>query len=219
MNLRPEALRGLVGVLQHAHAGELAAGLAYRGHAASVSDPAEKARIRQIEDEEWVHRRQVGEMIACLGEAPEPSQERKLLFIGQTIAFLCRIGGWYVPMYGAGRLESHNVKEYEDAAYFAVECGHPEFVECLLEMAEVEWERAAGRLSETCPAASGRRPRRDGARRSVKDERHGPDTKLVAIAQQNAAFGASEAPVSAVFAPEVFQLGGLALDEDARMAP
>jgi rubrerythrin len=139
-----ESARGrLLCVLRHAHAGELAAGHAYRGHAASVSDPAEKARIRQIEDEEWVHRRQVGEMIACLGEAPELAQERKLLFIGQTIAFLCRIGGWYVPMYGAGRLESHNVKEYEDAADFAVECGHPEFVECLLEMAEVEWEHEA----------------------------------------------------------------------------
>ena len=133
----------LVRVLRHAHAGELAAGHAYRGHAASVSDPAEKARIRQIEEEEWVHRRQVGEMLASLGEGPEPAQERKLLIIGKTIALLCRIGGWYVPMYGAGRLESHNVKEYEDAADFAVDSGHPEFVECLLEMAEVEWDHEA----------------------------------------------------------------------------
>jgi hypothetical protein len=63
--------------------------------------------------------------------------------IGKTIALLCRIGGWYVPMYGAGRLESHNVKEYEDAADLAVACVHPEFVECLLEMAEVEWDHEA----------------------------------------------------------------------------
>ena len=46
-------------------------------------------------------------------------------------------------MYGAGRLESHNVKEYEDAADLAVVSGHPEFVECLLEMAEVEWDHEA----------------------------------------------------------------------------
>ena len=71
-----ESARGhLVWLLRHAHAGELAAGHAYRGHAASVSDPAEKARIRQIEDEEWVHRRQVGEMLASLGEGPEPAQD------------------------------------------------------------------------------------------------------------------------------------------------
>jgi hypothetical protein len=133
----------LVVVLQHAHAGELAAGHAYRGHAASVSDPEEKARILKIEDEEWVHRRQVGEILAALGEAPDPARERKFLRIGRTIAVLCRIGGWYVPMYGAGRLESHNVKEYEDAADFAVASGHPEFVECLLEMAEVEWDHEA----------------------------------------------------------------------------
>jgi rubrerythrin len=138
-----DARADLIAVLQHAHAGELAAGHAYRGHAASVSDPGEAAQIRKIEDEEWVHRRQVGEMLSALGAAPDPARERKLLFVGRTIASLCRIGGWYVPMYGAGRLESHNVKEYEDAADFAVASGHPEFVECLLEMAEVEWDHEA----------------------------------------------------------------------------
>lgn len=137
------ALQNLVVVLQHAHAGELAAGHAYRGHAASVSDPEEKAQIRRIEDEEWVHRRQVGEMLVVLGEEPDLARESRLLLIGKTIAVLCRIGGWYVPMYGAGRLESKNVKEYEDAAEFAVASGHPEFVECLLEMAEVEWDHEA----------------------------------------------------------------------------
>jgi rubrerythrin len=140
---RDTARRRLVEILQHAHAGELAAGHAYRGHAASVSDPEEKARIRAIEDEEWVHRKNVGKMLAALGAGPDPARERKLHAIGRTIAFLCRIGGWYVPMYGAGRLESHNVKEYEDAADLAVASGRPEFVPCLLEMAEVEWEHEA----------------------------------------------------------------------------
>jgi len=143
-NPTPSSSReALVRLLQSAYSGELAAGHAYRGHAASVSDPEEEKQIRKIEDEEWVHRRQVGEMLAALGSAPDPARERKLLRIGKTIAFLCRIGGWYVPMYGAGRLESHNVKEYEDAADLAVASGHPEFVECLLEMAEVEWDHEA----------------------------------------------------------------------------
>ncbi len=43
-------------------------------------------------------------------------------------------------MYGAGRLESHNIVEYEDAARFAVEAGYARFLDCLLAMAEVEWE-------------------------------------------------------------------------------
>lgn len=82
-NPTPNSSReALVRLLQSAHSGELAVGHAYRGHAASVSDPEEK-------------------------------------------------------------VESHNVKEYEDAADHAVASGHPEFVECLLEMAEVEWDHEA----------------------------------------------------------------------------
>jgi len=43
-------------------------------------------------------------------------------------------------MYGAGRLESWNIREYETAARYARDAGHDEFVDCLLTMAEVEWE-------------------------------------------------------------------------------
>jgi hypothetical protein len=43
-------------------------------------------------------------------------------------------------MYGAGRLESRNVREYESAARLARACGRAEWVDCLLTMAEVEWE-------------------------------------------------------------------------------
>ena len=43
-------------------------------------------------------------------------------------------------MYGAGKLESRNIREYETAARFARQCGRKEFIDCLLTMAEVEWE-------------------------------------------------------------------------------
>ena len=43
-------------------------------------------------------------------------------------------------MYGAGRLERRNIVEYEDAARYAVAAGHADFIECLLVMAEVEWD-------------------------------------------------------------------------------
>ena len=43
-------------LLQLAHAGELAAALAYAGHAASVADPAEQAAITCIKLEELDHR-------------------------------------------------------------------------------------------------------------------------------------------------------------------
>jgi hypothetical protein len=48
--------------------------------------------------------------------------------------------GWLPPMYGAGRLESRNVGEYETAARYARDCGRDDFIDCLLTMAEVEWE-------------------------------------------------------------------------------
>ena len=43
-------------------------------------------------------------------------------------------------MYGAGKLESRNIVEYETAARYARDCGRNDLVDCLLTMAEVEWE-------------------------------------------------------------------------------
>jgi hypothetical protein len=42
-------------------------------------------------------------------------------------------------MYGAGKLESRNIREYESAARFARDCGRVQYLDCLLTMAEVEW--------------------------------------------------------------------------------
>ena len=53
-------------------------------------------------------------------------------------------------MYGAGRLESRNIREYEAAARFAFKCGRLEFVECLLQMAEVEWEHEHYFRTQVC---------------------------------------------------------------------
>jgi len=139
--LSPEAaLRRLISQLQLAYSGEQAAALAYRGHSVSVSSPAEQDHIRQIEDEEWHHRRLVGDLLTQLGAAPDPARERRTLLIGKTLGALCRVSGWFLPMYGAGKLESRNVKEYEDAADYALASGNAHLIDCLLTMAEVEWE-------------------------------------------------------------------------------
>jgi demethoxyubiquinone hydroxylase (CLK1/Coq7/Cat5 family) len=45
------ATRALVAILRAAYSGELAAGLAYRGHWRSLRDPEARGRIREIEDE------------------------------------------------------------------------------------------------------------------------------------------------------------------------
>ncbi len=128
-----------------------------------ISD--ERARIKQIEDEEWHHRKLVGEMLLSLGSQPSRQREVRSLIIGRVLGVLCHVMGWLAPMYGAGRLESRNIREYETAARYARACGRNEFVDCLLTMAEVEWEHeyyfrsrvllhSVGRTSESVAAAS-----------------------------------------------------------------
>jgi rubrerythrin len=130
----------LIAILQLAYSGELAAAYAYRGHWHSVDAREEREAIRQIEADEWHHRSLVGEMLAGLGGRPNPRRELRATIIGRTLQFLCHVTGWLAPMYGAGKLESRNVREYETAARYANDCGAAELVDCLLEMAEVEWD-------------------------------------------------------------------------------
>ena len=130
----------LIRVLQSAYSGELAAGYAYRGHWRSVSDPDERAHIHQIEDEEWHHRQLVGDLLKQLGARPNRIREIIFWTIGRTLGALCHVTGWFFPMYGAGKLERGNIVEYEVAARHAIECGRTDMLECLLTMAEVEWE-------------------------------------------------------------------------------
>lgn len=130
----------LIKILQLAYSAELAAAYAYRGHWRSVSDPDERARIEQIENEEWHHRALVGEMLDELNAAPLRSREIRARMIGRMLGLLCHLSGWLAPMYGAGRLESGNIVEYEIAAGYARDCSMDTFVDNLLTMAEVEWE-------------------------------------------------------------------------------
>jgi rubrerythrin len=130
----------LIRQLQGAYSGELAAGHAYRGHWRSVRDARQRERIQIIENEEWHHRQLVGELLRELDAGPNRLREIIFWLIGKSIAAFCFVGGWFIPMYGAGRLERGNIVEYEEAAAYAFLCGHPEMIDCLLTMAEVEWE-------------------------------------------------------------------------------
>jgi rubrerythrin len=147
----------LIALLQLAYSGELAAAYAYRGHRHSVSSQDERVSIRSIEDDEWRHRKLVGEMLTNLGAEPSKRREIRAAIIGRTLGLLCHVTGWLAPMYGAGKLESRNVKEYEAAARYAHYCGCVELVDCLLEMAEVEWDHELYFRSRVLNHALGRR--------------------------------------------------------------
>ena len=65
----------LIALLQLAYSGELAAAHAYRGHWHSVHQTVERQSIRKIEEDEWRHRKLVGEMLAGLGAGPSKRRE------------------------------------------------------------------------------------------------------------------------------------------------
>ena len=132
--------KNLIRILQNAYSGEVAAAYAYRGHWKSLKDSSEKTRIREIEAEEWHHRERVGEWLEKLNAKPRPLREKIFWTIGRVLGATCFLSGWFFPMYFAGRLESGNVVEYEEAAQFAKELEMQECVSDLLDMARVELE-------------------------------------------------------------------------------
>jgi len=132
--------QNLIRILQNAHAGELAAAFAYRGHWKSLGESAEKTEIKKIETEEWAYRENVARWLEILDAQPRKAREAVFWTIGRSLGVLCRVSGWFFPMYFAGRLESQNILEYEEAVHFAGELEMKECVEEMIEMSRVEAE-------------------------------------------------------------------------------
>lgn len=135
-----DARKNLIRILQNAHAGELAAAYAYRGHWKSVKNSEEREHIKKIEAEEWHHRKCVRKWLEHFGAKPNARREKVFWTIGKALGLICYVSGWFFPMYFAGRLESRNVQEYVDAANFARELGMDECAEEMLEMSRTEGE-------------------------------------------------------------------------------
>jgi hypothetical protein len=96
----------LVTLLKKAYSAEKAAAYAYQGHAASVKDKAAKIAIRQIEEDEWNHRKEV---LAIMQHYQIPISkyfEFRFAVIGRVISASCHVIGWFMPYFFAGKLES-----------------------------------------------------------------------------------------------------------------
>jgi rubrerythrin len=125
-------------MLQVAYSSEMAAALAYQGHARSVEDPFERASLLEIEGDEWRHREEVGRLLTALGERPVRWREVVFATIGRVIRTLCPWSGWYPPMIVAGAIEMLNVRQYVSMARWARQLGLEGASALLEEMAEVE---------------------------------------------------------------------------------
>ena len=102
----------LVESLQRAYSAERAASFAYVGHAGSLKDPAAKAAVKQIENDEWAHRAHVLAIMQQYDIPVSRSFEVRYYLIGKIISGSCYVIGWFMPYFFAGKLESGNVCEY-----------------------------------------------------------------------------------------------------------
>ncbi len=104
--------QALVELLQRAYSAEKAAAFAYIGHAASLKKPTDKAAVKQIEEDEWGHRRNVLVIMQQYDIPVSRYYEIKFHIIGRVISASCHVIGWFMPYFFAGKLESGNVCEY-----------------------------------------------------------------------------------------------------------
>ncbi len=130
----------LIDLLKMAYSAEKAAAFAYQGHAASVKNKDEKAAIRQIEIDEWNHRREVLQIMEQYNVPVSRYYEVRFYIIGKMISMSCHIIGWFMPFYFAGRLESGNVCEYFRMKQYFNSLGIREHDKTLYEMGIKEKE-------------------------------------------------------------------------------
>jgi hypothetical protein len=138
----------LVNLLQRAYSAEKAAAFAYQGHAGSVKDQMQKKAIRQIEMDEWKHRKEVLEIMNRYDIPVSKWYEFRFHVIGKIISFSCYIIGWFMPFYFAGSLESGNVCEYFRMKQFFNGLGIKEHDTILYEMGIKEKEHEVYFLSK-----------------------------------------------------------------------
>lgn len=130
----------LADLLKKAYSAEKAASFAYQGHAASVKDETEKKEIRQIEIDEWLHRKEVLQIMNDFDISVSKYYELKFYIIGKVISASCHIIGWFMPFYFAGRLESGNVCEYFRIKQYFNSLGIATYDEILYDMGLKEKE-------------------------------------------------------------------------------
>src|SRR6266700_2285955 len=130
----------LVELLQKAYSAEKAAAFAYIGHAGSLKDPAAKVAVKQIEDDEWGHRRHVLAIMQQYNISISRSYELRYHVIGKIISESCYVIGWFMPYFFAGKLESGNVCEYFVMMHYFHSLGIREHDAILYEMGMKEKE-------------------------------------------------------------------------------
>jgi hypothetical protein len=130
----------LVDLLKKAYSAERAASFAYQGHAGAVKSKEEKEAIREIEMDEWNHRKEVLEIMKKYEIQVSKYYEIRFYVVGKVISASCYVIGWFMPYFFAGKLESGNVCEYFRMKQFFNSLGIREHDKILYEMGMKEKE-------------------------------------------------------------------------------
>ena len=130
----------LARLLQRAYSAEKAAAFAYIGHAGSLQNQEQKDAVRQIENDEWDHRRNVLAIMRKYHIPVSRYDEIKFHIIGRVISMSCYVIGWFMPYFFAGKLESGNVCEYFVMMHHFHSLGIREHDDVLYEMGMKEKE-------------------------------------------------------------------------------
>jgi len=138
----------LVRLLQRAYSGEKAAAFAYVGHAGSLRDPEARVAVRQIENDEWIHRQNILALMRQYDIPVSRWYEVQLHLIGKVISLSCYVIGWFMPYFFAGKLESGNVCEYFVMMQYFHSLGIREHDDMLYEMGMKEKEHEVYFLSQ-----------------------------------------------------------------------
>jgi len=128
--------------LRRAHAGELGAALAYRGHARSVRDAGERARILRILGEELAHRAEAAALLTARGATGDRQLARWVARLGRIAGIACRCTGHWAPMLGAAIAEAINVGEYRRLGAAARAAGDGEALDFARRSQRLEAEHA-----------------------------------------------------------------------------
>ena len=139
----------LIDLLQRAYSAEKAAAFAYQGHAGSVKEIENKKAIKQIEDDEWNHRREVLDIMRLYEIPISKYYELRFHAIGKVLSASCYVIGWFMPYFFAGRLESGNVCEYFRMRQYFNSLGIKEHDKILYEMGIKEKEHEVYFLEKT----------------------------------------------------------------------
>ena len=142
----------LIWQLKKAHAIEIGAFEAYKGHAEATKDERIKKRIQEIQHDEFNHRMELGAILHDLGQTSNIFMDFALWCIGRSISFACHYMGARAAAWGAKIMEVMGSNVYyklSEAAYPS----HRELCDKFREMARTEEEHEeffAGLFAPQC---------------------------------------------------------------------